>query len=328
MSLRLGIDYGGTNSKLLLARDTGAGLERVRDARVPTPRGAAAIAELAGVVLEFLGVEHPDAFAVTVAGIIDASTGRVVTSTNMPWLERVDLAGELAARIGVPGVAVQDGVAAATAEAALGAGHGVDDVFVIALGTGIAGAHVLDGAVRRGAHGGAGEVGHIAAGDGRLCSCGQRGCLEAYLGGRQIAALWDEARGLPPGTAESAGGAKAVVAAADAGDADAIAILDRATTELGRSLLGIVATVDPALIVIGGGLAQARASILDPAVRKAVEGATFHQLPPIVPAAFGVWAGAWGAALAAAGATQTGALPERGVPGVPLAGAASSAGVR
>src|SRR5690606_11922672 len=140
-------------------------------------------------VAEFLegAAVAADAFAVTVAGTLDPSTGIVGRSANLPWLDGIAPADRLSARLGIPGWAVQDGEAAALAEARLGAGRGSDDVFVLALGTGIAGAHVVSGQVRRGAHGAAGEIGHMqVVHNGVVCSCGQIGCLETAIGGNQL----------------------------------------------------------------------------------------------------------------------------------------------
>jgi glucokinase len=290
----LGIDYGGSFTKLLLVDAVGAGRVAVREDTVPTPSGESALDELAALVSAFLGEDSVDAFGVTVAGLLSEDGRTVAVSTNMPWLVGRDPVAALSLALGVPGAALNDGEAAAMAEAVLGAGRRWDDVFMIALGTGIAGAHVVDGVVRRGAHGAAGEVGHIATGTGRLCSCGQRGCLEVALGGRSLAARWAEERGLAAATT-----AKAVVEAASAGDPVAIRLLGEAAAALARSLLGIVSLIDPAVIVIGGGLSNARQWILEPAIAQAEQAATFHHMPPIVAAELGVHAGAWGAVLAA-----------------------------
>jgi glucokinase len=290
----LGIDYGGSFTKLLLVDHDGAHRAVLREETVPTPSGTAGLDDLARIAARFAGPEGIAAYGVTVAGLLSADGRTVGVSTNMPWLVGRDPVATLTAAIGAPGAILNDGEAAATAEAVLGAGRRWDDVFMIALGTGIAGAHVVGGTVRRGAHGAAGEVGHIATGDGRLCSCGQRGCLEVSLGGRALAARWAEESGRPVGTS-----AKAVVDAAEAGDPIAVRLLEEATSGLARSILGIVSLIDPAAIVIGGGLSNARERILEPAIAKARRAATFHQVPPIVPAELGAYAGAWGAVLAA-----------------------------
>lgn len=295
MTLLLGVDNGGTRVKLLLAREVEGRLEHVRTSDAPTPRGPSAMDELAALTRTFLADDRADAFGLTVAGILDETSGLVSTSANMRWLEGLAPARELSDRLGIPGEAVQDGVATAIAEAVLGAGRGADDVFVLALGTGIAGAHVVDGSVRKGAHGGAGEIGHIATGGGEKCTCGQSGCLESLLGGTRLGARWDRARGV-----DAQSTALDVVLAAERGDGTARAILDEATTALANGLLSLMAMIDPGVIVIGGGLSNSPAWIIDPAVEKAHRRATFHAVPPIIRAQLGSWAGAWGAVLTAA----------------------------
>lgn len=294
MSVLLGVDHGGTRTKLLLVDDRDSGRVVVRQDSIETMREAGSLEALVIAVERFLAGAPVEAFGLTIAGIVDESTGVVRASANMPWLDGTAPAASIGAALAVPGVAVNDGGATARAEAVLGAGRTREDVFVVALGTGIAGAHVVDGEVRRGAHGGAGEIGHVPLGGSRPCSCGQRGCLETEIGGMRLAARWSDT-----GRAASGDTAHDLVRAASAGDSVARGILDGATTALAQSLLGVIAVVDPGVIVIGGGLSASREWIVDPAVAKVREGATFHRVPPIVPARFGVWAGAWGAVLAA-----------------------------
>lgn len=284
--IAMGIDYGGTHTKLLLV--AGDGRELARDS-VPTGD----LDELGARAATFLGAVAVDAFAVTIAGTLDPATGIVGRSTNLPWLDGTAPGDVLSARLGIPGFSVQDGEAAALAEARLGAGRGSDDVFVIALGTGIAGAHVVSGAVRRGAHGAAGEVGHMqVVQNGVVCSCGQVGCLETAIGGNQLAARWTDNGGDAPSGAT----AHDVVLAADAGDAAACAALNAATRALGRAILEVSALVDPELIVIGGGVARSPEWTVHPAIDVARASATFHSVPEIRLATLGVWAGARGAA--------------------------------
>jgi glucokinase len=295
--IALGIDYGGTHTKLLLVDEDGR--EFARDT-VPTGD----LDELSARASTFLADAAADAFAVTIAGTLDPVTGFVGRSTNLPWLDGTAPGEVLSARLGLPGFAVQDGEAAALAEARHGAGRGSDDVFVVALGTGIAGAHVVSGAVRRGAHGAAGEVGHMqVVRNDVVCSCGQSGCLETAIGGNQLAARWADSGGMvPPGAT-----ARDVVLAADAGDVSACAALNDATRALGRAILEVSALVDPELIVIGGGVARSPEWTVHPAIEAARASATFHAIPEIRLATLGVWAGARGAAEAALGRYRSGA---------------------
>ncbi|UFU03608.1 ROK family protein [Ruania suaedae] len=285
----LGIDYGATQTKLLLVE---AGATEVLDRRaVPTGRLADLAAAVAGVQ-----ADHPvGRFGLTIAGTLDPHSGLVGRSTNMPWLDGLDPAAALAAQVGIPGVAVQDGTAMALGEATLGAGRDCRDVFVIALGTGVAGAHVVDGEVRAGAHGGAGEIGHVAVGAPHECSCGQVGCLETLIGGAHVGRRWLQERSTTGETPT----ALDVVLAAEAGDRAARTVLRRATDGLARAILQASALLDPGMIVVGGGLARSPRWTVHPAVEAAERAATFHHLPEIRTAALGVWAGAHGAVLAA-----------------------------
>jgi glucokinase len=298
----LGIDYGGTSTKLLLAA---AGVQEavpVAQARIPTPRGSAALDELAAHVEAFAAGRTVRGAAVTVAGIVD-DCGVVVTSSNLPWLAGVAVGEVLGARLGFAVVPVHDGRAAARAEAVLGAGRGHEDTYVVALGTGVGSAHVVRGVVELGAHNAAGEIGHISQDEhGLPCSCGQRGCLETFIGGAHLARRWREvvaAEGYASPEELEALTAQDLVAAVRAGHPAAGAIIAEATTALARGLLGMLATVDPGRVVVGGGLGQAPDVILEPTIAQLRARATFHQIPPIVPATLGTWAGAWGAALTA-----------------------------
>ncbi|MFS0853621.1 ROK family protein [Microbacterium sp. 179-I 3D4 NHS] len=296
MTAVLGIDYGGTRTKLLLARRAGEEWEVVRQDSVATASGS--VVAIVDEVRSFVGADPVAAFGITVPGVLDEATGTVVRSTNLPWLDATRPADDVRAAFPTlgPGVAVQDGSAAALAEATLGAGHGHRDVFVVTLGTGVAGAHLIDGGIRAGAHGAAGEIGHVATGGVLRCSCGGVGCLETFIGGRNLGMRWDAVVGTG-----GPSGAREVVEAADAGDGRAAAMLDEATGMLAQGLLGLVATVDPGVIVLGGGVAQAHERIVAPTVAKVAAGATFHAVPPILPARLGAWAGAWGAVLRSGG---------------------------
>ncbi|UFU07281.1 ROK family protein [Ruania halotolerans] len=293
MSALLGIDYGGTHTKLLLVDGTdGDGPILARES-VRT----AGVDELGQEVRRFVADRPVAQFAMTVAGTFDAGTGVVRRSVNMPWLDGTAPAHRVSEAIDVPGSAVQDGIATAVGEATLGAGRGAEDVFVIALGTGIAGAHIVGGEVRAGAHGGAGEVGHIAIAGEHRCSCGQTGCLETWIGGGQLGRRWAEQRG---SGAAAVSTAHEVVLAAEAGDEPAQVVLRNAGQALAKALLQVSAMLDPAVVVVGGGVARSPQWTVHPAFDTARRDATFHRLPEMRLAELGVWAGAHGAVLAAA----------------------------
>ncbi|MHA3684058.1 ROK family protein [Leucobacter sp. HY1908] len=291
----LGLDVGGSSVKVL-ATPVGAVIVGKPDAvlqfRAPTPH-AAPVAGLLEIVAQVQRDFTVAAIAVSIPGTVDAERGAVEQCVNIPELSGVDLGPQLAAATGVPVRVVNDGAAAALAEAEWGAGSGQTSVFVLALGTGIAGAHVVSGEVAGGAHGFAGELGHVVVDPtGALCSCGNTGCLETVLGAPAVTAAWERAGGT--------GGTRGLFAAHTSGDAAAAGVVDRAADTLGEALLTLCALVDPGRIVIGGGLAQPPHTLVTEAARAARQRATFHRVPEIVPAQLGDWAGAYGCALVAA----------------------------
>lgn len=290
----LGLDVGGSSVKHLLASAD------VSMSQPPTPlaRGrnatpTASPAEALAAIAETVTGEHSLArLVLSIPGIVDEENGVVIRSTNIPALDGAPLGRQLESALGVPVDVINDGHAAAVAEASWGAGAGIDDVFVLALGTGIAGAHVVDGRVVTGAHGSAGELGHVTIDPmGGECSCGRRGCLETIIGAPALDAAWADAGGR--------GGPEALLDAFAAGDGAATAIVRRASSALAEAILTLCAVVDPGGIVIGGGLAQAPHHLVTLAERYVRERATFHRVPPIVPATLGGWAGANGTVLTA-----------------------------
>src|SRR5690606_6221738 len=133
------------------------------------------------------------AVGVGAAGFVDERRTRVLFAPHLSWRDE-PLRESLQDRLGLPVVVENDANAAAWAETRMGAGRGVRDVVVVNLGTGIGGGIVIDGALRRGRHGLAGEFGHmVVVPDGHRCECGNRGCWEQYASGN---ALTREAREL------------------------------------------------------------------------------------------------------------------------------------
>ncbi len=204
-----------------------------------------------------------------------------------------------------------DGTAAMLAEHRLGAARGFDNAVFLALGTGIGGGLVLGGQLYRGAHGYAGEFGHLVVDhDGADCpgACPGRGCLEALASGRAIGVAGERAARAAPdsplGRRFAESGVvlgQAVTELAHDGDETARAVLADVGRRLGAGLTGIVNALDPDVVVIGGGAVAAGDLLLGPA--RAVVAA--RALPPladavrIVPARFGEEAGLLGAGLLA-----------------------------
>ncbi|NLU74167.1 ROK family protein [Streptomyces sp. HNM0575] len=297
----IALDVGGTGIKAALVGGGGDG-ELLYEARRETRREHGPEAVVDGI-LDFAAELHahgserfgagPSAAGVAVPGVLDESAGTAVYSANLGWRD-VPLRALLAERLGVPVALGHDVRTGGLAEGRIGAGEGVDRFFFIALGTGIAGAAGTDGRVDPGAHGGAGEIGHIVVRpDGPRCGCGQHGCLEALASAAAVGRAWAAASGDASATAADA--ARAV----EAGDERAITIWRDSVDALAAGLVTAVTLLDPRTVIIGGGLAEA-GDILFVPLREAVRArVTFQQLPTIVPAALGDAAGCLGAGLLA-----------------------------
>ncbi|HEY6378515.1 MAG TPA: ROK family protein, partial [Candidatus Dormibacteraeota bacterium] len=196
---------------------------------------------------------------------------------------------------GIPATLLNDARAAARAEGLLGAARGAHDFIMVTLGTGIGGAVVVDGKPWRGAHGLAGEIGHLrVAPDGRLCGCGGHGCLETIASARAVAARYNWLSG----SSEEVG-AETVVERALTGDAGAAGVWREAVEALAAALAATVAVVDCELIVVGGGMALAGRALLDPLEDALCERITLARPPRLALAQLGDGAGALGAAVAA-----------------------------
>ncbi|WP_229818463.1 ROK family protein, partial [Streptomyces chromofuscus] len=180
------------------------------------------------------------------------------------------------------------------AEGRIGAGRGADRFLFVALGTGIAGAIGIDGRVESGAHGFAGEIGHVVVRPGGTpCPCGQRGCLERFASASAVSEAWAAVTG--DARADAADCARAV----ESGDARAAEVWQRAVDALADGLVTALTLLDPRTLVIGGGLAEAGETLFTP-LRDAVDRrVTFQKPPTIVPAALGDTAGCLGAGLLA-----------------------------
>lgn len=296
----IALDVGGTGMKAALVAADGTLLHQ---ARRPTGRDRGPEAVVAAI-LEFaadlrdLGVarygEAAAAAGVAVPGIVDEAAGVAVYAANLGWRD-VPLRDMLSQRLdGVPVALGHDVRTGGLAEGRIGAGHGADRFLFLPLGTGIAGAIGIDGRIEAGAHGCAGEIGHIVVRpDGPVCGCGQRGCLEALASAGAVSRAWAAASGDPDADASDC--ARAV----EDGDPRARAVWQDAVDALAAGLVTGLTLLDPRVLIIGGGLAEAGDTLFEP-LRAAVEARiTFQKLPLIVPAALGDTAGCLGAGLLA-----------------------------
>lgn len=302
----VGVDLGGTKAfATRVDADADGNLSAGDTAKVPTPTtGVDDIVDaLVAVVAEvdpspaFVGIGTP--------GVIAADGRTVEYAPNLAGFGRpVALADRLEERVGAPVVLGNDVNMAALGEVRLGAATGRTDVLAVWMGTGLGAGLVLDGRLRIGPNGLAGELGHvIVVPDGRVCPCGGRGHLEAYIGrlGMERTARTLHEAGRTTELVEQAGDArmksKVFHAAYTAGDRVAVELVDEGLRMLSIAVANVLVTVDVSTVIVGGGLGERFADIAVPAL---VDGlAELHYagtVPDVVPAALGDAAGALGAA--------------------------------
>ncbi|MEU6707118.1 ROK family protein [Streptomyces wuyuanensis] len=296
----IALDVGGTGMKAALVGADGTLLYESRRATGRERGPEAVVEDILGFAAELRahGEERYGrsavAAGVAVPGIVDTANGVAVYAANLGWRD-VPLRALLGERLGgVPVALGHDVRTGGLAEGRIGAGRGTDRFLFVPLGTGIAGAIGIGGAIEEGAHGCAGEIGHVVVrSGGPECGCGQRGCLETLASASAVSRAWAAASGDPD--ADAADCAKAVAS----GDETAARVWQEAVDALADGLVTALTLLDPRTLIIGGGLAEAGETLFTP-LRAAVEArVTFQKLPAIVPAALGDTAGCLGAGLLA-----------------------------
>ncbi|KRF12477.1 ROK family transcriptional regulator [Nocardioides sp. Soil797] len=244
--LLVGLDIGATKILGVVASYDGTVRASVR---VDSPVGGPEVVAVAGRVVAELrdrtGEPVGGRVGVGIPGLVDVTHGTVRHAVNLGVADGFPFGDELAARIDADVVVDNDVNAAALGAAAV---TGRDDLVYLSLGTGLAVAAVLDGHLRRGAHNAAGEIGHIPVDPaGPVCECGQVGCLETVASGSALAALWPSAD-RPP--------AQALFARAAAGDQLAVQVRDRFAGQVADAVRLVALTVDPQVVVLGGGVSH------------------------------------------------------------------------
>ncbi|HRA34846.1 MAG TPA: ROK family protein [Acidimicrobiales bacterium] len=318
VDLVCGLDLGGTKLLALVAdpADVGAS-EPVAVIKVPRPASdvVAGLAETARTVIEQAEAAAPGrrvtAVGLGAPGLVDRS-GVLRYGANLPGVVDLALADELADGLGLPVVVDNDATCAGWAEHERGAARGCNHSITITLGTGIGAGLTVKGEVLRGAHGYAGEPGHMVVDPaGPECRCGRFGCWEQFASGSALGRFGREAVAAGQGVAvlAAAGGTlddvrgEHVVAAARVGDADARAVMGQFAWWVALGIANLVNVLDSEVVVIGGGLVEAGDLLLEPVRRcyhELLMGADHREVVPIVAATLGERAGAWGAALLAA----------------------------
>ncbi len=293
-SMLIGIDLGGTKIEGLALDAEGRELMRQR---VATPRDydgtIAALVALVQRLESETGMRG--SVGVGIPGTVRAATG-LVKNANSTWLNGRPLPQDLSRAMAREVRLANDANCLAVSEATDGAARGRKVVFGVILGTGCGGGVALDGVVHSGPNGVGGEWGHNplpwANADetpGPDCYCGRQGCIESWVSGSGIAWEFAAVTGHQKSTAQ-------IAAAAEQGDVDASAALDRLEDRLARALAGVVNVLDPDVFVLGGGVSRIERLYrnLPGLVRKWTFGGDFDT--PIVPAQFGDSSGVRGAA--------------------------------
>jgi glucokinase len=300
--LVIGVDLGGTTTKATLSGADGVG-HGYRERPTPRQLGPDAVVAATIDVITELRAQVSQAgrlraIGLVVPGIVDAQQGIAVYAANLGW-HQLPLRQIVADAVGLPVVLDHDVRAAGLAELELGAARGLQEVLFVALGTGIAAAVITRGEISAGATGRAGELGHVPVfPEGERCACGQRGCTETYASAAALSRRYSAVSGMDSVPA------KEVISKAAAGDSAAAEVFNDAVTALGRALVNYTLLLDPELILIGGGLAAAGASLLDPLTGEMQAGLTWRAAPMISTGKFGGEAGSRGAAILAWRAVQ------------------------
>ena len=274
MDLTIGVDVGGTKIAAGVVDPDGTIVDR---RRTTTPADTAdALDQGILEVVRALCADHKVAgIGVAAAGFVDEHRATIRFAANLPWRDH-PLRDILSRLVSIPVIVENDANAAAWGEYRFGAGRGVHDVVLVTVGTGIGAGIVIDGGLVRGAFGTAAEPGHLRmVPDGHPCGCGNRGCWEQYASGK---ALLRRAREMARDEPEEARGFLAaaggqvdaltgpmITQAAAAGDPGARAVLAETGRWLGEGIAALAAVLDPAVVVVGGGVSDAGELLLGPA---------------------------------------------------------------
>jgi glucokinase len=314
VSYRLGIDLGGTKILAAVVDANGAIVGMAKKKTKADVGSDGVIKRIVDTASEALGVAKVNVKALAGVGVgapapVDYETGVVYSAPNLPGWDEIPLGARLEAELGVP-VRVDNDVNLGTlGEWSLGAGRGCKHMVGIFVGTGVGGGIVIDGKLHRGARYAAGEIGHmIVQPDGPPCSCGQRGCLEAFASRtaieRTVRAALDAGQSSIVTdllAAEKDRLTSGVIRQAlQAGDPLMMEAVGEAQFYLGLLVANLVNALDPERVVFGGGVVEALGDAFLQPIR---DTARFHYLQQrgaeqisIVPATLGDHAGVLGGA--------------------------------
>jgi glucokinase len=244
-----GIDLGGTQVRVALARSDGNLVASVKT-KTPLLGTPQAVVDWAAAEIDrHRGREKVRSITIAAPGPIDIKRGVLVNPPNLHGWRNVPLAAMLNRATGAKVFVANDADMAGLGEFHRGAGRGTRNMVYITWSTGVGGGLIIDGKLHRGAHGTAGEIGHmIIDPNGPLDQCGQRGCLEAFIGGANLAR-------------ETGHTAAELFAAAARGDQQARKIVEGAARYMGMALISLTNAIDPEMFVLGGGVSRSWALV-------------------------------------------------------------------
>lgn len=308
----LGIDVGGTKLAVgAVGADGSLRGWRRESARIEDgpERTIERLIEMSRRTLDEVGRERVWAVGVGCGGPLDPAAGVILNPPNLAGWVDVPLVDRLHVALGLPVYLDNDANAAVLAEHRFGAGRGLRNIVYLTISTGIGGGVIIDDQLLEGANGNAAELGHMSVDyDGWPCTCGRRGCLEAFASGTNIAVRARRAAqgGEASIVSELAGSVGAVSAetvaeAVRRGDALATRVWQETIEVLAAGLTNVLNIFNPERIILGGGVMQAGDLLLEPLRRRALT-ATLGaqgQVADIVPAALGERIGVYGAATVA-----------------------------
>lgn len=278
----VGIDLGATKIGMGLISPADEIIARERMPTAAWEGPGSVVTRIAEVIgrwrRELPSAEAIEAVGICTPGPVDHATGYVLDPPNLTGWRDVPLRDMLRQRLGIPVVLEHDAKAAALGEFHYGAGRGARSMVYIVVGTGVGAAVIVDGALYRGSHNSAGEVGHITLDRfGELCSCGNRGCVETFVSGPALARRYQTAldaagQGLPPTPGEHITG-EVVYEMACAGDPLARQVIEEAGNALGYAVATLAMILDIELYVVGSSVARCGDMLLEPARRAVSKGA-------------------------------------------------------
>ncbi|MBR1709279.1 MAG: ROK family protein [Clostridia bacterium] len=309
----IGVDIGGTGVKAGIVDENGHILykESIRTgAERPYSEVIVDIAGLCQKIIDgmHLSIDQISAIGVGVPGICDPKTGVIPFCTNLGWHEVPFIADMHKYFPGIPVFVDNDATVAGLAESVAGVSAGTQSSVFITLGTGVGGSIVINGRPYSGSHGVGSEIGHMVIRmDGEPCTCGKKGCFERYA---SATAIIREARRALPDHPESMIAelcennpdkieARTVFDAAKEKDPLAVRLFNNYVKALAHGIVNVINTIDPEIIVLGGGVSNAGEFLLE-AVREAVKPFIFYKTQPyatIQLAQLGSDAGVIGAAM-------------------------------